>query len=423
MGIRTPPPNPLRRVLLVAPSTSYRIEAFVVAAQRLGVELTLACDVPAPQGRHGVRLLSVDLGDPVRGAQDCLRALPCAYDGVLGADEASALVAAHVAARLGLSANDPDGVLAARDKRRMRARLGSASVPQPVARVVEPNDDVETLARTTSYPCVVKPPMLTGSQGVIRANDGDELVAAVARIRRILERHSSAWSKNPDFHRLLVEEYVEGPEIAVEAVIDAGRLVPIAVFDKPDALTGPFFEETLYVTPSRHEAETLDRALTVTERAARALGLVQGPIHAELRLRKGHPLLIEIAARSIGGLCSRSLELASDNLEELLIRHAVGLAVPQIGSERRAAGVMMIPIPKSGVFRGVAGIDGARAVPNIDGVEIAARPGDALRKLPEGSSYLGFLFAHADTPAEVEAALRKAHAELRFDLAPLLEGF
>jgi biotin carboxylase len=411
-----------RKLLLIAPATSYRVEAFVLAARRLGVELTLGCDVPSAHERHGVQTIRVDLSDPERGAEDCLRGSGARYDGVLGTDEASALVAVHVAGRLGRSKNDPEGVLAARDKRRMRERLGEARVPQPGARVLEPDADVQAFAEGTSYPCVVKPPMLTGSQGVIRADRPAELVAAVSRVRRILERHPSAWSKNPDFHRLLVEEFADGPEIAVEALLDSGRLVWTTVFDKPDELVGPFFEETLYVTPSRHAPDALERAREVTGLAARALGLVEGPIHAELRLNARGPVLIEIAARSIGGLCSRTLELAADNLEELLVRHAVGLSRSEDPprTERRAAGVMMIPIAKNGVLRAVDGVDAARAVPGIDSVEITCRLGEAVRKLPEGSSYLGFIFAHAATPAEVEAALREAQAKLRFDWAPLL---
>jgi biotin carboxylase len=407
---------------LIAPATSYRVESFVLAARRLAVELTVGCDVPAAHERHGVKTVRVDLSDPERGAEDCLRGGFARYDGVLGTDEASALVAAHVALRLGLSANDPSGVLAARDKRRMRERLANAGVPQPLARVLEPDADLDAFARATSFPCVVKPPMLTGSQGVIRADGSRELVDAALRVRRILERHPSSWSKNPDFHRLLVEEFVDGPEIAVEALLDSGRLVPTAVFDKPDDLAGPYFEETLYVTPSRHPPATVAAALRVTEQAAHALGLVQGPIHAELRLDARGPVMIEIAARSIGGLCSRTLELAANNLEELLIRHAVGLprgASPS--GDARAAGVMMIPITKNGVLRKVEGLEAARAVPGVDSVEITARPGEAMRKLPEGASYLGFVFAHAKTPAEVETALRQAHAQLRFDFAPLLD--
>jgi biotin carboxylase len=413
----------VKKLLLIAPATSYRVEAFVLASRRLGVELTLGCDVPAAHERHGVPTIKVDLSDPERGAEECLRGGRVRYDGVLGTDEASALVAAHVARRLGRSLNDPEGVLATRDKRRMRHRLAEAGVPQPGFRVLEAQADVQAFAQGASYPCVVKPPMLTGSQGVIRADHPAELVSAVSRVRRILEAHPSGWSKNPDFHRLLAEDFLDGPEIAVEALLDSGRVVWSTVFDKPDELSGPFFEETLYVTPSRHAPEALERAQTVVELAARALGLVQGPIHAELRLNARGPALIEIAARSIGGLCSRTLELAADNLEELLIRHAVGLprssADPSRG-ERRAAGVMMIPIVKNGVLRGVDGLDAARAVPGIDGVEITARVGEALRKLPEGSSYLGFVFARASTPGEVEAALREAHGKLRFAWAPLL---
>jgi biotin carboxylase len=318
----------------------------------------------------------------------------------------------------------------------MREMLAAAGVPSPRHRVVEPEEGPDDVARDVRFPCVVKPPMLTGSQGVIRADGALELSGAIRRTRAILARHSSEASVDPSFHRLLVEDYLPGREVSVEAVMTRGELMPIAIFDKPDDLVGPFFEETLYVTPSRLPRAVQDEILDVTARAARALGLTHGPIHAELRAPPGRegphgregggpPAIVEIAARSIGGLCSRTVAHVAGPLEDLLIRHAVGLPVgarrPGAGKDDGAAGVMMMPIPRSGVLRGVSGVPEARAVPGVTEVTVAVQPGESIRALPEGASYLGFIFARGVTPEAVERSLRASFAALRFDLAPLLD--
>ncbi len=285
----------------------------------------------------------------------------------------AALVAAHVAAALGLPSSDPDAALAARDKRRMRQRLEAAGVPGPRVCVLEPLQGAADL-HDAAFPCVVKPPMLSGSQGVIRADDEASLDTAIARVRGILARHPSSWREHPDFHRLLVEDYIDGPEVAVEALMHDGQLELVALFDKPDDLVGPFFEETIYVTPSRHAPAVQTQILDVTGRAARALGLVHGPVHAELRIGAAGPEVVELAGRSIGGLCSRTLELCADNLEERLVAHAVGLPRRDAQHEAgTAAGVMMIPIPRSGVFRSASGVERARGVDGNRGASSSQR--------------------------------------------------
>jgi biotin carboxylase len=412
---------PRARLLLVFPASSYRVEAFLQAAERAGVDLWLGTDLPAAFARHGRPTLAVDLRAPEEAATAIVRA---AYDtpfaGILATNESSAVVAALAAARLKLPFAAPEGAAAARDKRRMREMFAAAGVPSPRHRVLGAEASPEALAREVSFPCVVKPPMLTGSQGVIRADGPEDLERAVARVRRILARHPSEARADPGFFELVVEDYLPGREVAVEALMTEGAMTPLAIFDKPDDLEGPFFEETIYVTPSRlSPAETAD-ILDVTARAARALGLGHGPVHAELRTSGGRASVVEVAARSIGGLCSQVFRLAAGPLEDLLIAHAAGLPLPSPARAAAAAGVMMMPIPQSGVLRAVTGLDEAGAVPGIEGVTVSLRPGDAIRALPEGASYLGFIFASGPTPAAVEAALRAAHAKLRFSWSPLL---
>jgi biotin carboxylase len=307
----------------------------------------------------------------------------------------------------------------------MRERLREAGLPVPGFVRLPPGGPLPE----PRYPCVVKPPMLSGSQGVIRADDATALAAAVDRVRRILARYPSALAGEPGFAELLVEDYVAGPEIAVEGLVEGGVLDVLAIFDKPDPLEGPFFEETLYVTPSRHPDALQRRGLAVTQDAVAALGLSDGPIHAELRLGPDGPMILEIAARSIGGLCGQALVHVLGaraggprSLEDLLLSRALGRPISRPPSST-ASGVMMFPVPRDGVLRAVQGLDEARATPHVDAVTVAVEIGQAVRRLPEGNRYLGFAFAHAPEPDQVEEALRDAHARLRFELAPLLPTY
>jgi biotin carboxylase len=268
---------------------------------------------------------------------------------------------------------------------------------------------------------VLKPLLCSASRGVIRADDEPSFLAAWNRLVALLSTPALKAVADPDGHRILVETFVAGAEVALEGLLTDGRLRTLAIFDKPDPLDGPFFEETLYVTPSRHPAALQAAIAAVTEEATRAIGLRHGPVHAELRLSSAGPVVIEVAARSIGGLCSRTLRfgLGTQSLEEIVIKNALAIDLGDLGTPG-AAGVMMIPIPAGGVFQEARGIDAARAVPLIEDVVISAKPGQVVVPLPEGASYLGFLFARGANPADVEAALRAAHAQLAFRIAPTL---
>jgi biotin carboxylase len=425
--------NPIRadslakRLLLLFPAQSYRVDAYVAAARRRGIELVLGTDLPGAFVRHGLPLVTVNFRDPESaGAAIVTAARAAPLDGIVPTNETTAVVAALAAERLGLSHAPPSAAYAARNKRRMRAVFAEAGVPSPRAIAIGPNDDPQKWLREIRFPCVVKPTMLTGSQGVIRADNPESFVAAVWRVRGILAGHGSDASTDPDFYHVIVEDYLPGREVAVEAMITRGEIRVLALFDKPDDLVGPYFEETLYISPSRLSREEQAAVLDVTERAARALGLWHGPVHAELRVDGARAAVVEIAARSIGGLCSRAFESVTGPLEDIVLTHAAGLPVPYpLGGvhddDAVAAGVMMMPIPRSGILRRVTGLDAARAVPGVAGVTVAIEPGDAIRALPEGSSYLGFIFARGSSAAAVERTLRASFAAIKFELSPLLE--
>ena len=409
-----------RRLLLFAATTGYQIRVFAEAARRLGVEATLAADrcnrLDDPWGDH-----SIPVKFDYRMPQSLETFRGMHFDGVAAVGDRPAVLAAEVAALLGIPFHPPGAAQACQDKYLARQLYQAAGLPAPAYFRAALTEDAGALARRAPYPCVLKPLGLSASRGVIRANDEAEFVAAFVRIRALLE-------KNPDLrrlrqHSLQVESYIEGREFAIEGIVTRGAFQPLAIFDKPDPLTGPFFEETIYVTPSREPAAVQEALIETAARAVRALGLYHGPVHLELRWNEEGAWMLDAAARPIGGLCARTLRFDLGPLEELIIRHAIGEDVTGARLEGPASGVMMAPIPAGGVYESVDGVERARTVPGIEDVTITAKPGERLIPLPEGSSYLGFLFARGDSAQNVEAALRRSHAELRFHIAPAFEVF
>ena len=406
------------RLLLLVPTTTYRTEDFVEAAGRLDVDLVVAAEKPnALAEAVPERLLTLPFKDPaasVRQVSDYARRYPIAA--VVPVDDATTVVGAAIGQALGLRANPMAAVSATRNKLAMREALGRAGVPQPEFAAFGVKEDPAVVAMGVSYPCVLKPLVLSASRGVIRADTPAELAAAWARIAAILALPEIR-ELGDGASKILVESFVPGIEVALEGMLTAGQLQTLALFDKPDPLDGPYFEETIYVTPSRLPEARQSAVADCAARAARALGLTDGPVHAELRINAAGPWLIELAARSIGGLCARTLRFGTGmTLEEIILRHALDWPIASLEREGPAAGVMMIPIPRGGILRGVDGLDQARAAPGIEDITISMHTGQRVVPLPEGSEYLGFIFSRAASPDEAEASLRRAHALLRFQI-------
>ena len=399
------------RLLLILPSATYRAPDFLAAARELGVAVTVASERRAAMSAAmGERALTLRLSDPALAAEQIAeRARETPFAAVVGVDDQGVMAAALGAERLGLPHNPPAAVARTRDKAAMRRAFSEANVPQPRFVVLAADADVRAVAGEVGFPCVVKPLSLSGSRGVIRADDLDQAEAAAERVRGIL-----AAAGEPVDASLLLESYLSGAEVAVEGLLRAGQLQLLAVFDKPDPLEGPYFEETIYVTPSRLPAGVLAEVERITAQAARALGVREGPVHAELRVDGESVRVLELAARSIGGLCSRALRFGVGvSLEQLILRHALGLGVDDLGRESMAAGVMMLPIPRAGTLVAVEGQEQARAIAGIEGLQITIARGRPLVPLPDGDRYLGFLFARGLTAEAVERSLRAAHARLR----------
>jgi biotin carboxylase len=410
----------MARLLLFAATTGYQTRIFADAARRLGLEVTLATDrchvLEDPWGDHAI---PVRFEDPEACRDAVVGFGP--FDAIVAVSDRPTLAAALTAEALGMSYNSPASVAAARDKYEARRLYRAAGLPVPQFYRLSLEDDPHAAARGAFYPCVLKPLGLSASRGVIRANDAAEFVAAFQRIKALLESVEVAILREEQHRYVQVESYIEGREFALEGLLTDGRLQVLAIFDKPDPLEGPYFEETIYVTPSR-AGRVVENALVVAvQRAVTALGLTRGPVHAELRWNGKAAWILEVAARPIGGLCARALRLGNGMpLEELILRHALGENVANVKRADGASGVMMIPIPKGGIYQSVAGVEEARAVEGIEDVIITAKEGQEILPLPEGATYLGFIFARGDSAAEVEEALREAHGRLRFAIATTL---
>ena len=402
------------RVLLLVPARTYRAADFLLAAARMSLDLVVGSDGALPLG--GRPVIPVSPGHPDRSARRVLaRSGP--VDAVVAADTPMLALAAAIAARMGLPHNPVEAVLNAANKARQRQRWAAAGVSQPQFAIVTaaaPEDCIRDAAEAVGFPCVLKAVSLGASQGILRADDAASAVTAARRIRQVL-----AAARRPRQEPLLVEEYLPGPELSIDGLLTGGDLAVTAIFDKPQIPDGPTFEETLLVTPSRLPAPVLAAAVGTAGQAARALGLTRGPVHAELRIddRAGQPgpAMLELAARCIGGLCSRALRFpGGKTLEELVLASALGQPLPAAGHDlTRPAGVFMLPVPRPGVLRAVEGRADAAAVPGITGLTITIPVGQRVLPLPDGDRYLGFIFAEASTRQDVEQALSAARDRLR----------
>lgn len=406
------------RILVIAPHGSYRTSAFIAAAHRLGIKVLLVSE-----GKHSIvsdyaRGLHIDPADEVAALELILaEAAHEPVAGIVGTDDSTTELAAQAAKQLGLPHNPPTAVQLARRKDKARACLTAAGLPVPEHRCLSLDQPLQEQLEAVVYPAVIKPVGMSGSRGVIRVNNPEELNQAVQRIQTMLQQelHTDPAVAN----LLLLERFIPGDEVAVEGMLSEGELQVLTVFDKPDPLNGPYFEETYYTTPSRHARDTLDELHHTVQAACSAYGLREGPVHAECRINADGIWILEVAARTIGGLCGRLLQFGTGySLEELVLAQAMGKTLP-IETSRQGAGVLMIPIPQAGVLKRVEGVLAAQRVPYIESVEIQFREGHELVPLPEGNSYLGFIFARAPSAQQAELALRAAHACLKVVTAPL----
>jgi biotin carboxylase len=421
-----------KTVALFAAKLGYQTRSFESAARKLNVQLAYVTDrcheLSDPWNDNAIAARFANPEEAAATAMQSLRGKP--LRAILALGDAPAVAAAYAARGLGLPANHPAAVEACLNKFRMREVLRDAGIFNPPSnfwfRRMPLSPEPEPALLGIQFPCVIKPLSLSASQGVMRANNREEFHRAVRRLAHLLDR-PDLQMKNPSSPReALVEEYIPGAEVAVEGILIDGELKLLAIFDKPDPLEGPFFEETIYLTPPRLSAQQHSAILDCATGSIRAIGLTHGPVHAEFRINERGIWPLEVAPRPIGGMCAASLAFSSAQysepigLEELILRHAIGEDISAWQRETSASGVMMIPVPSSGIFQQVEGVENAKSIPHVTDIQITARLHDEILAWPEGSSYLGFIFAKAQSPATVEPALREAHSKLHFQIHPTL---
>jgi biotin carboxylase len=416
----------MSRVLLLSTTIGYQLRSFNDAAEQLGIELVFATDrcqqLDDPWRDRAIAVRFHDEATSIDAIVADARRSP--FHGVLAVGDRPAILAARVAARLGLPGNPPEAAAASSNKLEARQRLAAAGLAVPSYFTLPAGGDGRRAAADSRmvFPCVLKPLGLSGSRGVIRADSREECSAAFDRISALLARVDVRAARTGLENVVLVERFIPGREFALEGVLTDGQLQVFTIFDKPDPLDGPFFEETIYLTPSALRPSSQTQLASTIQQATDALGLWHGPVHAECRVGPDGIFVLEVAARPIGGLCSKALRFADgSSLEHVLLRHAIGEDITAFLREAAASAVMMIPIPKRGWLKGVDGEEKARAVPHIEDVRVTARLGQLLEPLPEAGSYLGFIFARAGSTGDADAAVRAAHARLSFTIEPAIE--
>ena len=420
------------RLLILTTTTGYQTREFARAAEKLGLEVAFGsdrCHRLDDPWRDGALPLKFEKPD-VAASKVTAFARSRPLDAIVALGDCSPPAAARACHELNLLGHPAHAADICRDKYQSREKLRAAGMNVPEFARFPLDADARAIvaggAPPVGFPCVLKPLALSASRGVIRADDARSFVDAFERIRALLESSDVRVLRQATSDFIQVESYIEGIEVAMEGLVDRGRLRVLALFDKPDPLIGPYFEETIYVTPSRLSKPSQARLFQTLESAVAALGLFHGPVHAELRVNAEGVWVMEVAARSIGGLCSRALRFRSPtlgeniSLEELIIRLSLGEDISAIERESEASGVMMIPVPEAGILSSVEGVEEARAVPGVVDVVITAKSQQKLIPLPEGASYPGFIFARGDSPEFAERALRRAHEKLRFHIAPAL---
>ena len=406
-------------ILFIAPPQSYRIAPYLKAAKELDCDLTIASmgeySLVSPIA-EGIHIDFADHEAALARLKEHHQQHP--FNAVIGGDDLAVELASRLANELGLAHNSPQASLLTRRKDLARAHLQQAGVAVPAHSLIDLTRPLAIQLEQLHYPCVLKPLAMSMSRGVIRVDNTEQAQQACARIESIIQEALV----EEEQQKILAEQYIDGEEIAYEGLLTNGELKTLLFFDKPEPLTGPYFEESYYITPSRQDKDIQQRVYEVVKAACDSYGLVTGPVHAELRVDEdGKVWVLEVAARTIGGECARLVELATEqSLEKLVLSNALSQlhSLPEL---KGAAGVLMIPTTQAGVLRRVEGVMAAQNVEGIKEVVLSVREGHQLVPLPEGSSYLGFMYGLAETPEQVEQALREAHAKLNVVIAPLFD--
>lgn len=407
-----------KRLLLISHHNSYRIASYIKAAKNLSLDVTIAS-----QGKHSLVTevadgLHVNFDDTESALKEIIKENnKKPFAGILGSDDQTVELAAQAAKVLHLPHNPPEAAQYSHRKDLARAKLTLADRNVPFHCLLNLTKPIKNQIIDLPLPCVVKPLNMSASRGVIRVDNTEQLKVACERLRPILADSPNIFEQT----HILIEAYIDGIEIAYEGYLQNKKLNTITIFDKPDQLTGPYFAETIYVTPSSLDNDLQLAIKMEIEKSCKAYGLVTGSIHAECRIDKNNKVwILEIASRTIGGDCARILDNNNYSLEEMAILLSIGKNIT-IKKSKKARAVMMIPIKQKGLLKRVEGLSLANKVKHIDSIDIIINQGHELIPLPEGNQYLGYIFSSADTSEKATEAIRMAYDILTFITSPIFK--
>ena len=406
-------------VILIIPSASYRTGPFMNAIKKLDLKVLVISDKSQVfSGKYPDNLIIINFNHwKDKSVEISKWAKNNGLKAVIGVDEESIVLAANLSNFLNVDHNSIESVLLTKNKYLMRTELIKTGLCSPWFKIFSIYESSNKIINEISFPCVIKPTFLSGSRGVMRVNTKKELSEGIKTLNELLslDELRKRGGKQSDY--IMIEEYIPGKEVAIEGIVSEGKLTMLAIFDKPELLEGPTFEETIIVTPSVLTKKIQYSLLETLQVVVKALGIVKGPVHAEARINRNGNYILECASRSIGGLCSKVLEFQGGiSLEELILRSYLGRNIEKSKLIGNARGVMMMPTEKKGILKEIGGVKDALVVKGVTDLQITVKPGEKLQPLPKGDRYLGFIFAGGNNQEFVINALKNAWSKIEIVL-------
>jgi hypothetical protein len=384
----------MKKVLLVIPEKSYKSNDFVVAAKRLKIPFSIITDSQQVSERLSDNIIVYNFQKDI--SLEILEKLKNITH-ILPVDHSSLEFAAKLRDLLSATGNSYVSVMNAMDKYKSRTIFNDVTeVKIKNAYINDPKDLITFMSKINIG--VLKPTRGTASNKVIKVTQQnmDQLL-----IQNII--------KDCDENELIIEEFIEGDEYAFEGILIDSKLSKFVVFEKPLAFVEPYFEESIYITPSNLSNEIIESVHKRLQKACQKLGLTNGPIHAEFKISNNEVFLIEINPRMIGGLCSRCLSfgLFKQSLEELILLSFSTGKFKKVELLSNYVGVLMLPVPKSGKFISINHNE-IMKIENVSSVDITVSKNTLLQMPPNGERYLGFVFSQGENKSVVMRALESA---------------
>ena len=384
----------MKKLLLVIPENSYKSNDFVVAAEKLGIDFLIITDSEQVSSKFSdtviINKFDAELNkNNLKKLKDVTHVLPV--------DHSALKFSGYLVDLLEVKGNKLESINLSMNKYESRKIFNSLLDIKVNNEIIKNIDDVNTFINKNGT-SVLKPIYGTASKSVLKINNVEKNKEQIEKLMQ------DCFDQD-----LVIEEYIDGKEYALEGTIINSELKKIVIFDKPVEYKHPYFEESIYITPSELSSEAEKRVVSIVDKACKKIGLEDGPVHVEFKINENQIFIIEINPRMIGGLCSRCLSfgLFKVSLEEIILHAFMNNELKNIELLNNYVGVLMIPTPKSGKFISI-NKEELEKIPNISNVEITVPEGSDLLEPPYGDKYLGFAFSQGIDKKTVNESLLTA---------------